>query len=143
MSKCIEHNQKGTKEGYGHTYSKEHNKVVRMHRLAYCFAKGIPLEHIRGLVVRHSCDNPRCINPQHLLIGTHKDNMDDMYARGRQPNHKGSLNGSAVLTEATVLIIRQKYSTAVKRSYAVLAAEFGVTRATIAKIIKRKTWSHI
>ena len=54
-----------------------------MHRAEYCLANGLTLEDIAGLVVMHTCDNPRCINPEHLVLGTQRDNMLDMRNKGR------------------------------------------------------------
>lgn len=61
-------------------------KTLRAHRLAFEACVGpIP----EGLVVRHRCDNPACVNPAHLEVGTHAENMADMYARGRAVHHRG------------------------------------------------------
>lgn len=80
---------------------------VRLHRLKYCQAKGIKLEDIVGLVVRHTCDNPRCINPRHLVIGTAADNSADMVHRGR--SLKGTRHHKARLDEQKVADIRARY----------------------------------
>lgn len=56
------------------------------HRVAYVKHHGLALIDIKGKVVRHTCDNPPCINPEHLLLGTHSDNMKDMWSRGRGTN---------------------------------------------------------
>ena len=105
MSKCIEHNQKGTGMGYG-TISHKGRPAV-MHRIAYCFARGIPVEYIKGYVIRHTCDNPRCINPQHLLIGDNQDNSDDAVGRNRQAT--GTRVGTSVLTDEQVRFIHENY----------------------------------
>lgn len=59
------------------------SRCVNLHRLVYCEANGLRLEDIQGKVVRHTCDNPRCIEPTHLLIGTRADNNRDRAERGR------------------------------------------------------------
>lgn len=101
---CIEHDQIGVGMGYGTTTV--NGKTVRWHRLVYCERVGCTLDDIKGLVVRHKCDNARCLNPDHLELGTHQDNMDDKTKRGR--NAKGS-KLSTKLTEADVAYIRKHY----------------------------------
>ena len=113
---------------------------VSAHRFSYELHKEkIP----EGLIVMHSCDNPRCVNPDHLSVGTHKDNTQDMIAKGRGANNplpfsRGEHNGRALLTEDKVRYIR-----ASKASNAALARELGVTDVCIHKVKKRQTWSHV
>jgi hypothetical protein len=113
---------------------------VSAHRFSYELHKGkIP----KGLVVMHSCDNPACVNPNHLSVGTHKENYEDMIAKGRgadnpPPRGKGARNGNSLLTEDKVRYIRA--STA---SHAALGRELGVTDVCIHKVRKRHTWSHV
>lgn len=74
-------------KGYGAAWSKERREIVDTHRYFYQAHNGpIP----EGLLVRHSCDNPLCCNPEHLLVGTVQDNSDDMVKRGRST--KGAKN---------------------------------------------------
>jgi hypothetical protein len=71
---------KNSTNKFGHGSACYHNRLYKTHRLAYAFTNGtVP----QGLLVRHSCDNPPCCNPGHLLLGTIKDNSDDMMARKR------------------------------------------------------------
>ena len=89
-----------------------------------------------GLMIRHTCDTPLCVNPDHLLPGTAQENSDDMDARGRR--QLGSKTHNAKLTEEQVteiLLSKQKQKD--------LAAKFGVSRATICVIKKRKNWGHL
>lgn len=73
------------KDGYGrmNIIQNERNFPVKAHRLAYQIYKG---EIPDGMYVLHSCDNPRCVNPDHLSIGTQKDNIQDMFRKGRSRN---------------------------------------------------------
>lgn len=91
-------------------------------------------------VVRHKCNNPKCVNPDHLATGTVQDNIDDKVKAQRQP--RGETNGRAILTEEQVKEIRAKYVPWVY-STTKLANEYNVTSATIGYIIKRKVWKHI
>lgn len=88
------------------------------HRIAYFLAKGdIPDD----LLVRHTCDNPPCVNPAHLVLGTQAQNIADMDARGRRPIGK--------LTPKQIADIRRRYTHGEKQVH--LAVEYGVTQAAI------------
>lgn len=107
------------------------------HRLAYEYAIG-PIPD--GLLVCHTCDNPPCVNPAHLFVGTNDDNMADMARKGRQA--KGEKSGMAKLTEEDVVNIRKKYRKGIY-GQVILAREFGVTHQNIAAIVKVRTWKHV
>lgn len=94
----------------------------------------------KGFVVMHMCDNPRCVNPAHLSIGTHRDNQLDKVRKNRHA--KGEQQGTSKLTEAQVIEIRAKW---VPRIYTkqMLADEYGVCKDTIHKAVSRKYWRHI
>jgi len=92
-----------------------------------------------GMIVCHSCDNPSCVNPAHLWIGTVADNHHDAMAKGR--NTKGSRHGEAKLTEADVVRIRHGAARGV--SGTALADEFGVSSANIYLIVHRRGWVHV
>ena len=126
MNDCIEHTQKGNGKGYGHTNRKGVN--VYLHRLAYVENNGLTLEEIEGKVIRHKCDNSRCINPQHLEIGTYVDNHRDMVERGRH---------SYKLTDAQVKEIRSLYATGEIKQIR-LAERYGVTPTQICYIVNNK-----
>lgn len=77
------HEWKGARSGGGYGYMKVDGKVVTAHRIAWLIHKGsIP----HNMEVCHSCDNPGCVNVQHLWVGTHADNMKDMAGKGRAKN---------------------------------------------------------
>ena len=111
------------------------------HRLRYAEKHGLDPWTMPG-ILRHKCDNPKCINPDHLEPGTQADNMRDMVERGRSA--KGTKQHLAVLDEPTVLEIRRLY---VPRSsthgLAALGRQFGVNLSTIHQVVTRKTWRHI
>lgn len=113
------------------------NKAVRAHRAAFLLFVGqIP----DGLEICHKCDNPLCVNPDHLFLGTRADNHADMMAKDRGP--RGERAGAAKLTDAKVLEIRRRYATT-DITQRQLADEFGVSRPTIGFLISRKTWKHL
>lgn len=95
----------------------------------------------RGCVVMHSCDNPSCVNPEHLLIGTHKDNTGDMDAKGRRVTIAplGVQNGKSVLDDDKVRYIRQNP----ERSHAALARELGVGATTVRGVRIGRCWTHV
>lgn len=123
----------------------------RAHRVAWELVNGpIP----PGLVVLHACDNPICVNPAHLRLGTNAENSADMVAKGRQATgeHSGSRlhlekrprgerHHKAKLTEAQVREMRTLAESGV--SSPKLAKQFGITKAAVLDIIHRRHWSHI
>jgi hypothetical protein len=109
-------------------------------RIAYILAYG---DFDRSLEVRHTCDNPPCCNPAHLLLGTHADNMRDMAERGRTdyPRLKGDEHSSSKLKSEQVLEIRRR--AAAGESRVDLGLEFGVTPSNISMIATRRSWRHL
>ena len=97
-----------------------------------------------GQYVCHTCDNPPCINPDHLFAGTHADNVRDAATKGRirPPVHRGEAQHKSKLTTREVREIRHRYSGGGVTMRA-LAAEYGVTRAMVGYIIRRKSWAHV
>jgi len=121
------------KSGYGR---KEHcGKKVYTHRLAYTLANG-PIPD--GLEVRHSCDNPPCINPDHLSIGTRQQNVDDMVSRGRQA--KAARLKQTILSSEQVKEIRLLLQDMSERK---IAERYGVTRGCIRGIARGINWKHL
>ena len=92
-----------------------------------------------GMLVCHRCDNPRCINPEHLFLGTIEENNRDRDNKGRQAS--GERQSKSKLTYRDVVTIRDRCSRGhSKNGIHGLAAEFGVTDATIAAVVNRRTW---
>ena len=113
-------------------------KAVIAHRWIYEMCCGpIP----SGMVIRHKCDNPKCVNPIHLTIGTPRDNVMDMHERGRGADRRGEKHPLAKLDAETVLKIRAGKE--VGRTNSDLAAEFGISNQHIGKIVRRENWRHI
>ncbi|AUR94122.1 hypothetical protein NVP1191O_63 [Vibrio phage 1.191.O._10N.286.52.B4] len=120
------------KDGYGILPAT--GAAVRAHRLSYEIHKG-PIPH--GMVICHSCDNPSCVNPDHLFSGTTKDNCQDMLSKGRD-KMVGSRNNKAKLTEVQVTEIRSS-----GRSKYELAETYSVSVSTIKQIRRNKSWRHV
>lgn len=141
VNECIEHRQ-NTKHGYaGVTRQGVH---IRLHRLVYCENRGISLSDIEGMSVRHICDNPKCINPEHLVVGTHTDNMKDKVERGRCFEPKGEEHPGSKLTDRDVKWIRENYvKGSMTHGVNALSVMFGVARGTIRFVVQGKTWGHL
>jgi hypothetical protein len=119
------------KGGYGQF--RLNNKTNGAHRIAYEITKGVIPE---GLHILHSCDNRKCVNPEHLSTGTPQDNMTDMVNKNRQC--KGILNGQSKLTEAQVLEIR-----ASDKTQRALAKIYNVSHRLIWNIKNNTAWNHL
>jgi hypothetical protein len=125
------------KQPYGQYWNGK--RLVQAHRFSYELANG-PIPD--GLCVLHNCDNPGCVNPAHLFLGTQKDNIRDALEKGRLVNQKGENNPRSILTEKKVLTVRAEYKTG-KTSCRKLGREHGIDYKHINNIINRKNWSHI
>ena len=140
MSDCINWSKSLGHNGYAITT--RNNKTYRAHRLVYCDYHGIDHSDIKGMVVRHTCDNRKCINPEHLVIGTHQDNMDDMKKRNRTA--KGEAHGRAKLSEVDIKTIRDRYIRGSKvHGLSAIAKDFGVAFQTVSKIVNRHKWQSV
>jgi hypothetical protein len=124
--------------GYGiYTSGKLGKKRVYAHRYAYEMTFGpIPA----GMYCMHKCDNPCCVNPNHLTVGSCSDNLHDMVTKGR--SSRGERRWCAKLTAETVRQIRKRYA-AGNVSCIALAAEYGVSTSAVQLAVGRKTWKHV
>lgn len=139
-----------SKRGYGVIQIKY--KSVRCHRFSWEIHNGpIP----EGLLVCHKCDNPACVRPDHLFLGTHKDNMRDMSAKGRAASGdrnfmrkcpelvlRGESHPLSPFTDEDVIAIRKLYLSGAASQVAI-ANLYGVTHRAIGRIVKGQTWKHI
>lgn len=128
------------KEIGGYGWATYCGKVMGAHRIAWLLTNGpIP----EGLHVLHKCDNGPCCNPAHLFLGTHLDNMADMYSKGR--NTRGAKARAKLTEEQAKLILSRKPET-VRGSGALpyeLAAQHGVGVGVIWCIWRGQTWRHL
>lgn len=137
-SGCWEWNRVRHRNGYGEQGYQ--SKFWLAHRLAWFFTHG---EIPAGAQILHHCDNPPCINPAHLFLGSQVDNMRDMRIKMRRRGRgAGERNGRAVLTWAQVCEIRRLYRPGGKggKTQVELSRMFGVTQTSISGIVRGDFW---
>jgi hypothetical protein len=120
--------------GYGYVGYK--NKDINIHRFFYAWICG---EIPEGKIIRHTCNNRRCVNPEHFLLGTMWDNSQDMINAGRSMT--GIRNAQAVLNENKILYAVELYKNGASLLQA--AQQVGVKSTTLHSVLTRKTWKHI
>ena len=127
-----------TKEGYG--YFRHEGITKRAHRFSWILTHGeIPKE----LHVLHKCDNPPCVNPEHLFLGTDLDNSKDRGNKGRTSKvsrNKGSDHPNSKFTEKDIIEIRNKYKSKMY-TQSDLAKEYNTVQGVISNIILNKRWN--
>lgn len=132
----------GAKQGDGYGQLRPNflnKKKTAAHRFAYELYYG-PFD--KNLYVCHKCDNPPCVNPLHLFLGTNRENMIDCVKKGRHGQKKGELSSNAKLKEHQILEIRKLYAKG-DITQPELAKMFGTTRPNINSILHRQSWKHI
>lgn len=131
---CLEWIGYKNPDGYGVTSVRQ--KQTRTHRLSWLFHYGkIP----RGMCVCHKCDNPACINPSHLFLGTHIENMIDMTSKGRRVRFSGEKNPSAKLTNKQVEEIRELCKLGFFAKF--IAPKYSISMATVYHIKNGRNWA--
>lgn len=125
-------------DGAGYGQIRIYGKAYKTHRLAYALVNGVFPE-----VVRHSCDNPKCCNPDHLLGGTHQDNVADRVARQRTRTGQthGELNNFAKLTADKIRQIRALYDEG--RTQTEIAKLFNIHQTQVSNIVRGKHWKQV
>jgi len=137
-------------DGYGNFRSG--SRVLKAHRVSYELTHGpIP----EGLFICHHCDNPACVNPSHLFLGTNRDNVVDMYSKGRGNSPRGKRHGAythperlsrgerhgmAKLDDDKVRAIR---ILAVEYMQTDIARHFGIGGSAMSAIVRGRTWTHV
>jgi hypothetical protein len=127
----------GRGNGYGCT--KVNGKVVDAHRRSYqLFIDDIP----QGMLVCHTCDNRRCVNPDHLFLGTHAANTADAMSKGRHVVPKvrvyGERHGFAKLKNKDIVSIQKLYNSGLDQT--TIARQYQVHKTTISRIVKHQSW---
>lgn len=114
-------------------------RPVRAHRYSWELINGpIP----RGLYVCHHCDNPRCVKPEHLFLGTARDNNMDRQQKGRGNYDFGERHRDAKLTPSTVIELRQLIAEGVL-SLREIGRRFGMSHNSVRKVRDGRSWSHV
>ena len=133
------------KTGYGEFLIKQNGKwtPIRASRLSYLFKYG---EIPEGMCVCHHCDTPACVNPDHLFLGTHTDNMRDSAKKGRLGSkgvsrNRGEKNPQAKLTEADVHNIKERIMNGEKQGD--IAKDYGMKQYTISDIKRERRWKGV
>lgn len=130
---CVSNRQ----DNYGYPGFKLNRRMIKIHRFMYCvFNKIENIDEINNKIIRHKCDNRLCSNPNHLEIGNHKENMQDMKNRNRSTC--GEKNFNSKLTEIDILYIRNS-----EMSLSYLSEIYNVSKNTIRRIKNRQLWKHV
>lgn len=127
--------------GYGNVRIEK--RYLSAHRVAYMLSNGPILSSHR---VCHTCDNPACCNPKHLMLGTAGANSMDMAlkGRGKKPHTaaRGAKNGNSKLSEETVIEIRKLYASGIARQREI-GAIYGISPTLVGQIVRRQIWVHV
>lgn len=126
------------KDGYG-AFHLDDQKVAA-HRIAWMIKH--PRVSAEGMCVCHTCDVRSCVNPAHLFLGTHQENVADRHAKGRSSPPKGSANGQSKLDERTVREMRIIYARG-GISQCELGKRYGITQSVTHALLHRRTWKHV
>ena len=115
--------------------------TANAHRVSWELTHGPAPDH---LFVCHRCDNPSCVRPDHLFLGTPAENTHDSWVKGR--HIRGERVGGSKITADMVRVIRRRYAALppyTKGAVKALAAEFGITHSNVSAIVRRESWAHV
>lgn len=132
-----------TYQGYGIMHLPRcRDRTQRAHRVSWTITHGLIPD---GMHVCHHCDNPPCVNPAHLFLGTDADNLKDMRDKGRHPGfgprRKGEAHHFSKMTAETVLECRSRHAAGEKAP--TLSRAYGVNKSSMYAILRRRSWAHV
>ena len=127
-------------DGYGELHSEDNEFGLRSaHRYSYTIHHGhIPAK----LQVLHKCDQPCCINPDHLFLGTQQENIADMDRKGRRKVGVGVRHSKARVNNEQAIAIKQEYSKGLLKQKDI-AEKYGIDRSAVSAIVNNRTWKHV
>ena len=133
---------RGTKRGNGYGFLRfwvlPGNPEIKASRIMWLLVHGsVPVDRL----LCHTCDNPACVNPDHLFLGTQQENIQDMVRKGRHSSHRGYKNPAARLNESQVREIRRLSDEG--QSLRSLASQYGVSVGCVSLIRSRRTWKEV
>jgi len=134
---CNEHD--GYFDSYGYGVVRVGGKPRKAHRVAYVQSRGLELRDIDGMVVCHTCDNPPCVNPDHLFLGTPLDNNRDKVRKGRQPRNEA--HKSTVLPNSKIARIFKLRKAGLSQQR--IADEVGCSQTHVSRILRGKSRTHV
>ena len=123
--------------GYGQLHVAKNKKILAT-RFSWMLFRGNP----GALFVLHTCDNPSCVNPSHLWLGTQIDNMRDRTTKGRAANHKGERNGRAKISAAQAQEMKTLYASK-GYTFTQLGRLYGLHPTTVSDIVNGRLWSDV
>lgn len=124
-------------QGYGRICVGD--KRIGAHRFAWEYHFG-PIQ--KGMYVCHRCDNPPCVNPSHLFLGTHDENMRDRDRKGRNVNLRGEQHARSIYTDEIIRSMRREYDSG-RMSQRALARKYNTYQGAICHIVNRRIWKHV
>ena len=131
---------KGAKKGQNYGSFSINGKDYRAHRIAY---KLYINDYDQSLNVLHSCDHTLCVNPDHLFLGTHQENMNDKVNKNRQAKMPGELCPTHKLTEKEVIEIIKNFENKYRGMFSNLSKQYNVSSSTIECIYHKRTWTYL
>jgi tRNA splicing ligase len=127
MTDCVDHGKK-SRQGYVNVWSPRHKKNFGLHRLVLAEKLNVDVMELNGVTL-HSCDNKRCVNPEHLSLGSQSSNVKDAYSRGLAAAPSGEAHGASKLSDSQVAYVLRS-----TKGVRELGRELGVSHSIVSRI---------